>query len=97
MYYIIFVSCFQDRPGLKGLADIQRLNQATLKALRQELDRTHKLPFKGDITICDALLARIPALRELSILHMEALAKFRRTAPQLEFPALHKELFSGDM
>lgn len=95
--YSAYVLLSPDRPGLKGLADIQRLNQATLKALRQELDRTHKLPFKGDITICDALLARIPALRELSILHMEALAKLRRTAPQLEFPALHKELFSGEV
>lgn len=27
---------------------------------------------------------------------MEALAKLRRSAPHLEFPALHKELFSVD-
>jgi nuclear receptor subfamily 1 group F protein 4 len=30
-------------------------------------------------------------------LHMEALSKFRRTSPHLEFPALHKELFSVDL
>lgn len=30
------------------------------------------------------------------MLHMEALAKLRRSAPHLEFPALHKELFSVD-
>lgn len=29
-------------------------------------------------------------------MHMEALTKVKRTAPQLEFPALHKELFSVD-
>ncbi|XP_039297202.1 uncharacterized protein LOC120354315 [Nilaparvata lugens] len=33
---------------------------------------------------------------ELSVLHMEALAKFKRSTPHLEFPALHKELFSVD-
>ncbi|GFY73779.1 probable nuclear hormone receptor HR3 [Trichonephila inaurata madagascariensis] len=95
--YSAYVLLSPDRQGLKGLADIQRLSQATLKALRQELDRTHKLPFKGDITVCETLLARIPALRELNSLHMEALAKLRRTAPHLEFPALHKELFSGEI
>ncbi|GFR19860.1 probable nuclear hormone receptor HR3 [Trichonephila clavata] len=95
--YSAYVLLSPDRQGLKGLAEIQRLSQATLKALRQELDRTHKLPFKGDITVCETLLARIPALRELNSLHMEALAKLRRTAPHLEFPALHKELFSGEI
>lgn len=34
--------------------------------------------------------------RHLGMLHMEALAKLRRSAPHLEFPALHKELFSVD-
>lgn len=34
--------------------------------------------------------------REISMLHMEALAKFKRSTPHLEFPALHKELFSVD-
>lgn len=34
--------------------------------------------------------------RELSMLHMEALAKLKRSTPHLEFPALHKELFSVD-
>jgi hypothetical protein len=34
--------------------------------------------------------------RELSMLHMDALAKFKRSTPHLEFPALHKELFSVD-
>lgn len=30
------------------------------------------------------------------MLHMDALAKFKRSTPHLEFPALHKELFSVD-
>lgn len=53
---------FTDRPGLKGLSEIGRLNQAVLRALRMELERS-KLPIKGDVTVYDALLAQIPALR----------------------------------
>ena len=30
------------------------------------------------------------------MLHMEALSKLKRSSPHLEFPALHKELFSVD-
>nr|WIM36148.1 hormone receptor 3 [Pyrrhocoris apterus] len=85
-----------DRPGLKGLADIARLGQAVMRALRIELDRNHTMPIKGDVTVYDALLAKIPTLRELSMQHMEALSKFKRSAPHLDFPALHKELFSVD-
>ncbi|XP_060823224.1 probable nuclear hormone receptor HR3 isoform X7 [Bombus pascuorum] len=85
-----------DRPGLKGLAEITRLSQAVIRALRSELDRNHVSPIKGDVTVCDAILAKIPQLREISLLHMDALAKFKRSQPHLEFPALHKELFSVD-
>ncbi|XP_072161489.1 probable nuclear hormone receptor HR3 isoform X3 [Bemisia tabaci] len=93
--YSAVVLLSHDRPGLKGLAEISRLGQAVSKALRLELDRNHG-PIKGDVTVYDALLAKVPSLRELSMLHMEALAKFKRSAPHLEFPALHKELFSVD-
>ncbi|XP_050305740.1 probable nuclear hormone receptor HR3 isoform X4 [Anthonomus grandis grandis] len=85
-----------DRPGLKGIAEIGRLNQAVLRALKLELDRNHSLPIKGDVTVCDALLTKIPNLREISMLHMDALGKLKRSAPHLDFPALHKELFSVD-
>lgn len=94
--YSASVLLSSDRPGLKGLAEIGRLGQAVLRALRIELDRNHTLPIKGDVTVYDALLAKIPTLRELSLLHMEALSKFKRSSPHLEFPALHKELFSVD-
>ncbi|XP_076332844.1 putative nuclear hormone receptor HR3 isoform X1 [Tachypleus tridentatus] len=92
-----FVLLSPDRVGLKEVLDIQRLNQAILKSLRLELDRTHKLPYKGDVSILDSLLAKIPSLREMNILHMDALTKFKQTYPHQEFPALHKELFSVDM
>ncbi len=86
-----------DRSGLKGIIDIQRLNQAIVKALRYELSRTHKMPFKGDVSVYDVLMTKINPLRELNLLHMEALSKFRRASPHLEFPPLHKELFSIDI
>ena len=85
---------FIDRPGLKSVLDVQTLNQAILKALKYELDQTHKLPYKGDVRAFDILMAKLTDLRDLSALHMEALAKFRSQHPLLEFPALHKELFS---
>ncbi|XP_063217579.1 probable nuclear hormone receptor HR3 isoform X2 [Bacillus rossius redtenbacheri] len=94
--YSAYVLLSADRPGLKGLAEISRLSQAVLRALRLEIDRNHVLPIKGDVTVCDSMLAKIPTLRELSMLHMDALAKFKRSTPHLEFPALHKELFSVD-
>lgn len=94
--YSAVVLLSSDRSGLKGLGEISRLSQAVLRALRTELERNHSQPIKGDVTVCDTLLAKIPTLRELSMLHMEALAKFKRSTPHIEFPALHKELFSVD-
>ncbi|KAK4029620.1 probable nuclear hormone receptor HR3 isoform X2 [Daphnia magna] len=94
--YSAFVLLSSDRMGLRGTLEIQRLGQAVLRALRLELSRTHRTPLKGDISVADSLAARLPALREISGLHMEALARFKRATPHLEFPALHKELFSVD-
>lgn len=53
----------KDRPGLKGLGEISRLSQAVIRALRIELERNHSVPIKGDVTVCDALLTKIPTLR----------------------------------
>lgn len=52
-----------DRPGLKGTGEISRLNGAVLRALRYEAAKTHRHPIKGDVTVVDALLARVPQLR----------------------------------
>ncbi|XP_037517764.1 probable nuclear hormone receptor HR3 isoform X4 [Rhipicephalus sanguineus] len=95
--YSAYVLLAPDRPGLKGISEIQRLNAAILKSLRYELGKTHEQPYKGDVSAFDCLLAKLSSLREVSLLHMDALAKFRRTVPHLEFPALHKELFSVDI
>ncbi|XP_022915381.1 probable nuclear hormone receptor HR3 isoform X3 [Onthophagus taurus] len=95
-YVLLSTDVFSDRLGLKCDDDgITKLRQAVTRALKHELDRNHS-PLKGDVTVCDALLSKIPSLRELNMLHMDALGKLRRSAPHLEFPALHKELFSGE-
>ncbi|KAK7067659.1 hypothetical protein SK128_027870 [Halocaridina rubra] len=85
-----------DRPGLRGQDEIVKLNEAVGRSLCLELDKTHRFPVKGDITVYAFLLAKMAALRELSILHQEALAKFKRNAPHLEFSDLHKEIFNVD-
>lgn len=57
------VYLFIDRQGLKGIGEISRLSQAVVRALRLELDRNHSMPIKGDVTVCDALLTKMPTLR----------------------------------
>lgn len=52
-----------DRPGLKGIGEIGRLSQAVVRALCLELDKNHSVPIKGDVTVSDALLTKIPTLR----------------------------------
>lgn len=69
------------------------------KALRAELAKTHhNFSFEATnaLTTYDFLLTKIPTLRNLSVLHMEALSKFKKTR-NIEFPALHRELFSLDI
>jgi len=48
------------------------------------------------LAVYDILMSKIHQLRELSSLHMSALSRFRRLSPEIEFPALHRELFSAD-
>ncbi|XP_037092929.1 probable nuclear hormone receptor HR3 isoform X2 [Pollicipes pollicipes] len=83
-----------DRPGLSCLDSVQHLNQELLKALRIMLERSHPTPVKGDVSAYQLLVSKVPSLREISSTYFEVIANFKRLAPHLEFPALHKELFS---
>ncbi|KAG7153352.1 nuclear hormone receptor HR3-like 1 [Homarus americanus] len=94
--YSALVLLQADRPGLRGTEEIAKLNEAVGRSLCLELDKTHRYPVKGDITVYAFLLAKMPALRELSMLHQEALSKFKRAAPHLQFSDLHKEIFNVD-
>lgn len=98
MTYAFFdvINQFTDRPGLVGVGTIEELNNKVMKALNYELSKTPRMPYKGDVTFFDALNVKIPSLRELSMLHMEALSKFLRSSPNVVFPPLHRELFSVD-
>uniref|UniRef100_T1GPM5 Uncharacterized protein n=1 Tax=Megaselia scalaris TaxID=36166 RepID=T1GPM5_MEGSC len=66
-----------------------------MNAIRQELEANHA-PLKGDVTVLDTLINKIPTFRDLSLMHMQVLSKFKLQHPDIEFPALYKELFSID-
>ncbi|XP_056002619.1 probable nuclear hormone receptor HR3 isoform X2 [Ostrea edulis] len=78
-----------DRPGLKDIADVQKLNEKVLTALKQELSKTHT-----DENLLTRLMQLTWSLRQLSSQHIVLLNKYKQANPDVEFPALHKELFS---
>lgn len=111
-----------ERNGVRGNTEIQRLFNMSMSAIKQELESNH-LPLKGDVTVLDTLLNKIPTYRlvfynadhliiiphmilgtkirflfsrDLSLMHMECLSKFKQEHPHYVFPALYKELFSID-
>lgn len=92
--YSGYILLQDDRQGLRNASEVRQLNQAVLAALHRELtNNPPHVPTKGDVSILQLLTNRRLALREISFLHTEALAKFRSSSPGLEFPALHRELF----
>lgn len=78
-----------DRPGLKDIADVQKLNEKVLTALKQELGKTH-----ANENVLTRLMQLTWTLRQLSSQHIVLLNKYKLQNPEVEFPALHKELFS---
>uniref|UniRef100_A0A336KVR0 Probable nuclear hormone receptor HR3 n=1 Tax=Culicoides sonorensis TaxID=179676 RepID=A0A336KVR0_CULSO len=93
--YQSLVLLWPERNGVRGNTEIQRLFNMSMSAIRQEITANH-LPLKGDVTVLDTLLNMIPTFRELSVMHMDALSKFKQEHPEYVFPALYKELFSID-
>jgi len=93
--YSGYILLQDDRQGLRNANEVRRLNEAVLAALHRELtNNPPHVPTKGDVSILHLLQSRRHALREISFLHLEALAKFKSSSsPSLEFPALHRELF----
>lgn len=59
----VFLSLPLDRPGLRGTDEIAKLNEAVGRSLLMELDKTHRYPVKGDVTVYAFLIAKMPALR----------------------------------
>ncbi|XP_060076316.1 probable nuclear hormone receptor HR3 [Ylistrum balloti] len=79
-----------DRPGLKELPDIQKLYEKALAALKMEIGKSHT----EDGELLNKLMIHAFSLQNLSAQHIVLLNKFKQSAPEVEFPALHKELFS---
>ncbi|CAH0599797.1 unnamed protein product [Chrysodeixis includens] len=93
--YQSLVLLWPERHGVRGNPEIQCLFNMSMAAMRHEIDTNHA-PLKGDVTVLDTLLAKIPTFRELSLMHLEALCRFKAAHPHHVFPALYKELFSLD-
>ncbi|XP_075987990.1 nuclear hormone receptor 3 ROR-beta isoform X1 [Anticarsia gemmatalis] len=93
--YQSLVLLWPERHGVRGNPEIQCLFNMSMAAMRHEIEANHA-PLKGDVTVLDTLLAKIPTFRELSLMHLEALCRFKAAHPHHVFPALYKELFSLD-
>ena len=83
---------FTDRPGLKDVTDIQKLYEKISSALKLEVGTNHP----DDDSLLSKLQQLIWIVRNLNNQHIAVLNKFKSSAPDVEFPALHKELFSVD-
>ena len=77
---------------MQDAASIQKLGEKIESALKIEIGKVHP----EDAEFKMALLEKLPVLRELSLKHIRVLNKFKMANPTVEFPALHKELFSPD-
>ncbi|XP_039747837.1 probable nuclear hormone receptor HR3 isoform X8 [Pararge aegeria] len=93
--YQSLVLLWPERNGVRGNPEIQCLFNMSMAAMRHEIQTNHA-PLKGDVTVLDTLINKIPTYRELSTLHLEALCRFKAAHPHHVFPALYKELFSLD-
>lgn len=53
---------FSERPGVRGNTEILRLFNMSMNAIKQEIEANHA-PLKGDVTVLDTLLTKIPTFR----------------------------------
>ncbi|KAL4216819.1 hypothetical protein ACF0H5_024540 [Mactra antiquata] len=79
-----------DRPGLKDTTDIQKLYEKISSALKLELGKNNR----EDDNMITKLNQITWIVRNLNTQHITVLNKFKISQPDVEFPALHKELFS---
>lgn len=98
--YSAYVLLQADRPGLKNLEEIRKLNDAVCNSLQRELMHNPSLQhIKEEVSTISLLMNKRHALRELSLMHLDVLSKFKRTCSSTmtdKFPALYGELFSTD-
>nr|KAG5688540.1 hypothetical protein BaRGS_010175 [Batillaria attramentaria] len=77
---------------VKEQQDIQKLHEKILAALKMEIGNNHS----DGQEILSKFVRQASVLRDLSSHHIHILNRFKESAPDVEFPALHKELFSVD-
>jgi len=98
--YSAYVLLQADRPGLKNLEEIRKLNDAVCNSLQRELMHNPTLhPIKEEVSTISLLMNKRLILRELSFMHLDVLSKFKRNCSSQmtdKFPALYGELFSTD-
>ncbi|XP_064645719.1 probable nuclear hormone receptor HR3 isoform X6 [Lineus longissimus] len=81
-----------ERPGVKDITQVQKIQERVMSAFKIEIGKNHP----ENESISTELVSKIPQLHMLSAQHINVLSKFKKTAPSIEFPALHKELFSAE-
>ena len=94
-----FLSCISlsERPGVKDTVVIQRLNDIIDAALRQQLCQQHPpTSVSAGSDLHDKVSEKLDTLQLISYHHNDLLASFKNSHPTVEFPALHKELFSQE-
>ena len=82
------------RAGIKDVTVIQRLNQLIDTALYQQLLMTNAPTSVADVR--SRISDQLATVQLLSTQHSQLLAAFKSQHPNIEFPALHKELFSQE-
>jgi nuclear receptor subfamily 1 group F protein 4 len=80
------------RPGVKDTTLIQKLSERIGAALKLEVGKNHP----DEETFKNRLLEHIQHVHDLSTKHIQVLNRFKMANPGVEFPALHKELFSPE-
>ncbi len=78
---------------MKDTAVVQKLGERIEAALRAEIGKSR--PGEEELFKVK-IIEKLPTLRDLSVKHIFVLNKFKQVNPSVEFPALHKELFSPD-
>merc|ERR1712029_713718 len=78
--YSAYILLQSDRPGLRNVDEIRKLNEAVCNSLQKELLRSHQTlqPIKEEISAISLLINKRHTLRDLSFLHLDVLSKFKR-------------------
>lgn len=100
--YSAYILLQADRPGLRNLEEIRKLNEAVANSLQKEILRSQAGSIgsiKEEIPAINLLINKRHTLRDLSLRHLEVLSRFKRScSPETieSFPALYGELFSTE-